>query len=60
MNIPLMDFNMLTLEICKHINMNNYIGTLYNFSAYAPSMKDELKYSQTEMNLVGTLGDVGL
>jgi len=35
-------------------------GTLYNFSAYSPSLKDEMSYTQTQVNLIGTLGDVGL
>eukprot|EP01119_Soliformovum_irregulare_P025551 TRINITY_DN949_c1_g2_i3.p1 TRINITY_DN949_c1_g2~~TRINITY_DN949_c1_g2_i3.p1 ORF type:complete len:342 (-),score=100.95 TRINITY_DN949_c1_g2_i3:674-1699(-) len=35
-------------------------GTLYGFSAYAPTMKDLLGYSQTEVSLIGTFGNLGI
>ena len=35
-------------------------GTLYNFSAYAPSFKAEMNYSQQEVSFIGIVGDIGL
>jgi hypothetical protein len=35
-------------------------GTLYDFSAYAPSLKNEMGLSQTQINLVGIFGNLGL
>ena len=37
-----------------------HLGTLYNFSAYAPSLKSDLGYTQTQINLVGIFGNLGV
>lgn len=35
-------------------------GTLYGWGAFAPSMKDVFGWTQTQINLVGSIGDLGL
>jgi MFS family permease len=35
-------------------------GTLYAFSAYGPELKVKLGYSQTDINTVSSVGDLGL
>ncbi len=35
-------------------------GTLYGFGSFAPSMQDVFQWDQTSINLVGSVGDIGL
>jgi hypothetical protein len=37
----------------------SFQGTLYNFSVYAPSVKNELDYGQNEIGLIGAMGNAG-
>ncbi len=35
-------------------------GTLYGFGSWAPAMKEVFSWDQSEINLVGNIGDIGL
>jgi MFS family permease len=48
------------LSLIAGIIVLSGMGTLYSYSLYAPTLKIRLNYSETEVNVVAAIGDMGV